>query len=188
MKNSKKLLLLSAIAVAASIQGRTENLSGRTRDLSVLQFNKYMRLQFSTSSNGSNFLRDLACNCDNPDFEFMQQTISKPFAVTEELEALSNIFDNSIVNMAAIGEYLESKVAEVEKNKNNFIDDNLRELLFSQDQDGKTPFDILEEKQATGKLGCILLKLSFEALKEELRQADKIKKAQEAEVALDHNK
>lgn len=66
MKNSK---MLFAVALAATMQTKTENLNGSARNLNILPLTKHAWVKLSASENDSkNILRDWACNCDNSDF------------------------------------------------------------------------------------------------------------------------
>jgi len=178
MKRSKKLLI-GASAFIISININAENLPGRTRNLNIFRHNKHMWAQLSATHNDSgNVLRDLACNCDNDDFELTLQARGKPFAILnklgtfETLEDLENFFNNPVANAAA-AKYLQKLEDQATRNAKAFAQDNLKEMLFSVDQDGKTVSDILQEKQMSGKLGCLLLKVSVDMIKEEIAVAEK---------------
>ena len=179
MTHSKELLICSAMLMIIQ-QGNAENVPGRTRNLNMLRYNKYVWAQVSSSEKDNhNILHDLACNCDNSDFELNFQSTVKPFAVLnklgklEKLEDLEKLLDNPLAVL-----YMQKLLGQAERNTQAFINDNLKEMLFSRDQDGKTVSDILEEKQGSKKAGCLVLKavcdvMKQEIVREEKRQEDK---------------
>ncbi len=178
MKHSKRLLIgASAFIIAMNINA--ENLPGRARNLNMFRHNKHMWAQLSAMHNDSgNVLRDLACNCDNSDFELTAQLTGKPFAILnklgtfETLQDLETFFNNPMANAAATA-YLQKLEVQAANNTKAFAKDNLKEMLFSVDQDGKTVFDILQEKQNSGKAGCLLLKEVAEVIKQDIAYAEK---------------
>lgn len=109
----------------------------------------------------------------------------KPIADIEDLHAFMQIADNPAAQMIILQAYLNNKQAESESNLNDFADHNLKEMLFSPDQDGKTAYDILEEKQSIGKPGCAMLKEGFEAIKELLEAREHEKKSKQIEAELE---
>lgn len=182
MKYSKKLMVCAS-ALIITMHSNAENLPGRTRNLNILRYNKYMWLRtFASENDSNNILRDLACNCDNPDFELNLQLTLKPFAILnklghfEKLEDLEKLLDNNPIARAAAEAYLQKLSAQAERNGQAFIEDNLKEMLFSSDKDGKTVTDILEEKQSSGKMGCVLLKELFEVMKQDIIQKEEKQK------------
>ena len=177
MKHSKKLLVC-ATALIITMQSRAENLPGRTRNLNSLRYNKHVLVQAFTSENDSgNILRDLACNCDNEDFELNLQLTLKPFAMLNKLGNLEKLEDlEKLINNPLAEAYLQKLSAQAERNAEAFIDDNLKEMLFSRDQDGKTISDILQEKQSSGKIGCLLLKEIVKEVKQDIMQKEERQK------------
>lgn len=183
MKNSK---ILFAAALVVTMQAKADNLNGSTRNLNVLPLTKHAWLKFSASENDSkNILRDWACNCDNHDFEIVVEIRGKPTAMAEDLHAAMQVIDNPVAEMIILQAYINNIAAEVDNNLNDFAVHNLKEMLFSPGQDGKTAYDILEEKQSTGKPGCIALKKSFEAIKELIEVREHEKNSRQIEVELE---
>lgn len=189
MKHSKKLLV-GATALIITMQSNAENLSGRTRNLNIFRCNKHMWVQSSAEHNDSgNIFRDLAYNCDSSgDHESgrspfrLNVTFSiEPFEMLnklghfETLQDLENFLSNPMSNPVALA-YLQKLEAETADNMQAYTEDNLKEMLFSVDQDGKTVSDILQEKKASGKIGCILLNELFENMKRGIVQKELIQK------------
>jgi hypothetical protein len=188
MKRSKKLLMCAAAITIATHSNAAQNLPGRTRNLNLLPINKHMWIQFSAGQNDTgNILRDWACNCDNEDFEFNVQLTTKPhkmLVMINALGGLEKIMQNPEL-AAAAGSYFEKMSDQADRNIVAFIDNNLKEMLFSPDQNGKTVYNILEEKHATGEPVCVMLKELFDIYKEEIERQEEVQKdRQELEDAI----
>jgi hypothetical protein len=81
------------------------------------------------------------------------------------------------------GAYKQKKEAEFQRNGMQFCDHNLKELLFSPDQDEKTAGDIADEKQAAGHVGAVVLKILFDDMKRDfIKQEEEKKEAIAAEL------
>lgn len=184
--NYSKKLLIGFMALTIAAQSNAQNLPGRTRNLNVFRCNQELLLQFYANKNDSgNVLRDLACNCDNADFELNLQSTIKPFGMLNRLESVQKIEDLEqlitdpvIVALAEI--YTQRLLQQAERNIQVFVEDNLKEMLFSRDKDGKTVADILQEKQSTGKAGCIILKAFVDGMTDIMTQAEENQKEKKA--------
>jgi hypothetical protein len=90
------------------------------------------------------------------------------FETDEELEEFLMNPKPSLVHLA----YMQKLESEANRNMQAFTHDNLKEMLFSRDQDGKTVSDILEEKRSSRKAGCILVRKMVELAKQDIIQAE----------------
>ena len=173
-----------------TLQSNAENLSGRTRNLNIFRYNKHIWVQSSAEHNDSgNIFRDLAYNCDSladPEsgrspFRLNVVFSIEPFELLnklghfETLQDLERFLNNPMSNPEALA-YLQELEAETGDNMQAYTEDNLKEMLFSRDQDGKTVSDILQEKKASGKVGCILLNELFEKMKQDIVHRELIQK------------
>jgi len=114
---------------------------------------------FQTGNNvDSNFLRALACNCGDENFEMALQLRIKPFAVDRE---------------------------KIEEDVEEALNNTLKELLFEQDENGKTPVDLIEERaKATGNPDCMALYKFYNDTKWDILSAEHTKKEREIEAAM----
>ena len=115
---------------------------------------------FQTGNNvDSNFLRGLARNCGDENFEMALQLRIKPFAVDRE---------------------------KIEEDGEQALNNILKELLFEQDENGKTPVDLIEERaQATGNPDCMALYKFYNDMKWDILRAEHTKKEKEIEAAME---
>jgi hypothetical protein len=109
-----------------------------------------------SDGNDKNIIRQLAHSCGDENFEMGMQLRIKPFAVNKDTIA-----------------------AEAEEAYN----ENLRELLFSKDENGKTALDLVKEREkATGCKDCTLMRESIQNLMREILKAEYTKNAKKIEV------
>ena len=182
MKYLKKILMGFA-AIIFSMQSNAQNLPGRTHNLNLFCANEYMSTDASADQNGShNVLRDMACDCDNLDGGLTIKIHIKYSALLDQLanemgdlDNFEKLVDNPVIKASAKA-YAKKLLSEAVHGGLAFIDDNLKEMLSSRDQDGKTVFDILQEKEKSGKKGCVLLKKIFERMEQEIQMREEIQR------------
>ncbi len=176
MKHTKKIML-SAIISILTIHGSAENLPGRTRNLNIMRIAENVFIQFipidkdggDTIKDSGNILRDWAYYCDNPKLRIGTHIFVDPHPSMNKLGMIEKTGKNSSAKSLALNAYLLTKAAEVEYNISAFVDNNLKEMLSSRDQDGKTVSDILREKKAEGDLASIVLEDFINDLQEGLK-------------------
>lgn len=170
MNNSKKVLLVAMFL--NPVWSKAENLPGRTRNLNILSLHKYISVHLSASENDSqNILRDLACNCDNPDFEMSIALKVKPFAFAADWQQFNEIIKNPVMREAVMEQYEQAIMHRTQKNVENFFSYNLKELLRSKDSEGKSALDIVKDKPDV--MGCTALKEAFESMEEFFQNEEK---------------
>lgn len=92
-----------------------------------------------------NILRDLACNCDNDDFEVIFQFSTKPNCMWKHIQ--SEITTKVPYRFMPTEEAMELYfVQELGLNNAAQIIDGFVYYINLQDEDGKTPVDIVDEK------------------------------------------
>ncbi|HLC06933.1 MAG TPA: hypothetical protein VJJ26_01975 [Candidatus Babeliales bacterium] len=117
---------------------------------------------FATGNNeDKNIFRAIARGCGDPDFEMAVQVSGKPFAVDK---------------------------GEIEQDLEEAMIDNLNELLFSKDENGKTALDLVKEREkVTSCLDCTLLKQAYKGLMRDVLKAEHEKKVKSIEAEVDRN-
>jgi len=177
MKHSKKLLVCAIVSIF-TIHGDAQNLPGRTRNLNIMRIDENMFIQFvpsekdggDTVKDSGNILRDWAYHCDNPKFRIGIYTFVETYTPMNQLGMIEKTGKNSAAKALALNACLLTKAGEIEYNINAFVDNNLTEMLFSRDQDGKTVSDILREKKAEGNPGTMILQELVTDLQEIVKQ------------------
>lgn len=137
MKSSRMLLLLAVTMMSAINAKNNPN---------VVQLEQFMTGNFVNEKQQS-WAHMLALHCNNPEVELR----IKPLVIAEKIEAEAKLLYPDVPKTIAFILYME------------FLGTITKELVFSQDTDGMTPFDILEKQECKTEL-C-------DCIKEEFRQA-----------------
>ncbi len=209
MNNTKGLLLVATTMVATmhgaeNLPGRTQNLNiskitenawvelsaGKDdtqnilRDLARNANNPDFELSIKLTVKPFAILQEIEDDgVDNIGNEYLAMQIARLVRDSNKRAGKKQGFIESIVHDPiamgfVFGAYMEKKEAEALRNGMKF-ELNLKELLLSADSDGKTVGELVDEKQAAGHPGAVLLKVLLNEVEKDIRKNEELKKQEE---------